>query len=147
MQFGSAAGTEQDTGTNSHKSLPGSASRVRRGGQDPKCAGASGGGDLGGDVTSRGAAGGRANPADSQERSGSSFLLQVRSGFPGGLVEKSPPAGAGDERHAGSISGWGRSSAGGHGNPLQYSCLETPMDRGAWRAIVCGIEKSWIGHC
>ena len=55
MQVGSAVGTGQDSGTNSHKSLPGSASRVRRGGQDPKCAGASGGGDLGGDRDLQGA--------------------------------------------------------------------------------------------
>ena len=94
-----------------------------------------------------GTAGVRANPADSQERSGSSFLLQVRPGLPGGLVVKSPPAGAGGARHEGSISGWGRSSAEGHGNPLQYSCLETPMDRGAWQATVRGIAKSQIGHC
>ena len=38
----------------------------------------------------------------------------------------------------------GRSPGGGHGNPLQYSCLEIPMDRGAWRAIVHGIAKGWI---
>ena len=44
---------------------------------------------------------------------------------------------------AGSIPGWGRSLAGGHGNPLQCSCLENPMHRGAWRAAVRGVEKSW----
>ena len=49
------------------------------------------------------------------------------------LVEKNPPANAGD---AGSIPGSGRSTGGGHDNPLWYSSLENPMDRGAWRATV-----------
>ena len=48
---------------------------------------------------------------------------------------KDPPANAGDVRDIGSIPGLGRSPGGGHGNPLQNSCLENPMDRGAWRAI------------
>ena len=43
----------------------------------------------------------------------------------------------------GSIPGLGRSPGGGHCNPLQYSCLENPMDRGAWQAIVPGVTKSW----
>ena len=47
------------------------------------------------------------------------------------LVVKNLPANAGDIRDLGSISGWGRSPGGGHGNLLQYSCLENPMDRGA----------------
>ena len=59
------------------------------------------------------------------------------------LVVKYPPANAGDIRDVGSIPGLGRSSGGGHGNPLQYSCLENPMDRGAWWAIVHGIAKTW----
>ena len=42
----------------------------------------------------------------------------------------------------GLISGWGRSPRGGHGNPLQYSCLQNPMDRGAWRATVHGVPRS-----
>ena len=46
---------------------------------------------------------------------------------------KNPPANAGDIRDEGSTPGLGRSPGGGHGNPLQYSCLENPMDRGAWR--------------
>ena len=50
-------------------------------------------------------------------------------GFPGGLVVKNLPANAGD---VGSISGSGRSSGEGNGNPFQYSCLGNPMDRGAW---------------
>ena len=45
------------------------------------------------------------------------------------LVVKNPPANAGDLRDAGSIPGWGKSSGGGHGNPLHYSCQENPMDR------------------
>ena len=59
------------------------------------------------------------------------------------LEVKNPPASAGDVRAAGSIPGWERSPGGGHGNPLQYSCLENPMDRGAWRATVHGVAKSW----
>ena len=56
---------------------------------------------------------------------------------------KNPPASAGDVRDTSSIPGSGRSLAGGHGNPLQYSCLENPMDRGAWRATVHRVTKSW----
>ena len=52
------------------------------------------------------------------------------------LVERNSPANAGDIRDVGSIPGWWRSPEGGHGNPLQCSCLERPRDRGAWRAIV-----------
>ena len=44
-------------------------------------------------------------------------------------VVKNPPANAGDVRDTGSVPGWGRSPGGGHGNPLQYSCLENPMER------------------
>ena len=56
--------------------------------------------------------------------------------FPGGTVLKNPPAHGGDARDAGSIPGLGRSPGVGKGNPLQYSCLENSMDRGAWRATV-----------
>ena len=59
------------------------------------------------------------------------------------LVVKKLPAKAGDIRDVGSIPGWERSPGGGHGNPLQYSCLENPMDRGAWQATVHRIAKSW----
>ena len=52
------------------------------------------------------------------------------------LVVKNPPANAGEIRELGSIPGLGGCPGGGHGNPLQYSCLEKPMDRGAWRAPV-----------
>ena len=47
-----------------------------------------------------------------------------------------------------SIPGLGRSPGGGHGNPLQYSCLENPMDRGVWQAIVYGVAESrtWLGN-
>ena len=47
-----------------------------------------------------------------------------------------------NERHLGSIPRLGRSPGGGHGNPLQYACLENSMDRGAWRAAVHGVEES-----
>jgi len=53
-----------------------------------------------------------------------------------------PHASAGDVRGAGSIPGPGRSPEGGHGNPLQESCLENPMDRGAWQTTVPRIAKS-----
>ena len=55
---------------------------------------------------------------------------------------KNPPANAGDIRDAGLIPGSGRSPEGGRGNPLQYCCLENPMDRGAWQATVHGLSKS-----
>ena len=58
------------------------------------------------------------------------------------LVVKNPPANAGDIRDAGLIPGSGRSLEGGHGNPFQYSCLENPMDRGAWWATVHGVTES-----
>ena len=58
------------------------------------------------------------------------------------LVVRKLPASAGDERDVGSIPGWGRSPGGGHGNPLQNSCLENPMDRGAWQYTVHGVTKS-----
>ena len=55
---------------------------------------------------------------------------------------KSPPASAGATRDAGSVLGSGRSPGGGHDNPLQYSCLENPMDREAQQATVHGAAKS-----
>ena len=60
-------------------------------------------------------------------------------------VVKNFPANAGDSRHASSIPGVGRSPGGGHGNPLQYSGLENPMDRGGWRSTVHGVAQSWTG--
>ena len=59
-----------------------------------------------------------------------------------GAAAKNPPVKAGDAGDAGSIRGWGRSPGGGNGNPLWYSCLENPMDRGAWQATVRGVAKS-----
>ena len=58
------------------------------------------------------------------------------------LVVKNPPASAGDIRDLDSIPGLGRSPGGGHSNPLQYSCLENPMNRGAWQATVHRTAKS-----
>ena len=63
-------------------------------------------------------------------------------GFPVALVIKNPPANAGDGRDMGSIPRSGRSPGGGRGNPLQYSGLENPVDRGAWWAAVHGVTKS-----
>ena len=62
-------------------------------------------------------------------------------GFPGGSVFKESASNAGDP---GSIPGSGRSPAGGHGNPLQYSCLENAVVKGAWRATVHRVAKSRI---
>ena len=72
---------------------------------------------------------------------GIAFSLKV--GFPGGLVVKNPPANAGDIR--GSIPGLGKSPGGGNGNPLQDSCLENPMDRGAGWATVHGVTEDREG--
>ena len=60
------------------------------------------------------------------------------------LVVKNLPANVGDIRDAGSVPGLGRSSGEGHDNPLQYPCLEKPMDRGAWWAMVHSVAKSRI---
>ena len=62
--------------------------------------------------------------------------------FPGGSVVKNPPARAGGARDTSSVPGPERSPGEGNGNSLQYSCLENPMDGGAWWAIVKGIVKS-----
>ena len=63
-------------------------------------------------------------------------------GFPGGTVEKNPPANAGNARNVGSVPGSKRSPGVGTGNSFQYSYLENSMDRGAWRATVHGAAKS-----
>ena len=60
--------------------------------------------------------------------------------FPGGSDGKASAYDAGDP---GSIPGWGTSPEEGNGNPLQYSCLENPMDGGSWWAIVHGVARSW----
>ena len=57
-------------------------------------------------------------------------------------VVKNPPANAGDIRDPGSSPGSGRPPGGGHGDSLEYSCLENPMDPGAWRATVHGVTES-----
>ena len=60
--------------------------------------------------------------------------------FPAGLEDKVSACNVGDP---GSVPEWGRSPGEGNGNALQYSCLENPMDGGAWEAAVSGIAKSW----
>ena len=67
-------------------------------------------------------------------------LIWRPMGFLGGLDGKKSACNAGDP---GSIPGSGRLPGEGNGNPLQYSCLENPMDRGAWWATVQGFAKSW----
>ena len=67
-----------------------------------------------------------------------STLWSIQKGFPGGSVVKDTPANAGD---MGLIPRLGRSPGGGNGSPLQYSCLENPIDRGAWPARVHGVSK------
>ena len=62
--------------------------------------------------------------------------------FPGGSVGKEPACNAGDTGVAGLIPRSGKAHGGVHGNPLQYSCLENPMDRGAWWAIVHRVTQS-----
>ena len=62
-------------------------------------------------------------------------------GFPGGPVEKNLPANAGDVENMDSIPGLGKLPGEGNGNPFWYSCLENPMDRGAWWAIVHGVAR------
>ena len=65
----------------------------------------------------------------------------ITGGFPDGSAVKNPPANAGDVRDVDSIPGLRRSLGRGNGNPLQYSCLENLMDRGAWRATVLGLQE------
>ena len=65
-------------------------------------------------------------------------------GFPGGSDGKASACKAGD---LGSIPGWGRSPGEGNGYPLQYSCMENSMDRGAQQAIVHGVEKNQTQLC
>ena len=66
--------------------------------------------------------------------------MYIYMDIPGGSVVQNLPANVGD---TGSIPGSGRFPGEGNGNPLQYSSLENPMDRGAWWAIVHGVSKSW----
>ena len=70
------------------------------------------------------------------------FFLCFESGFPGGSVVKNLPANVGDLRDMDLIPRSERSSGGGHGNALQYSFLENPMDRRAWQVMVHRVSKS-----
>ena len=74
----------------------------------------------------------------------SNELIYIFKGFPGGTVVKNPPANAGDARDLGLIPESGRSPGEGHGKPLRYSCLENPLDIGAWKAMVHGVTQSRI---
>ena len=67
--------------------------------------------------------------------------IDVAFGLPRRHMVRNQPSNAGHARESGSILGSGRSPGGGHGNPLQCSCLENSMDRGAWQAIVHGVAK------
>ena len=66
-------------------------------------------------------------------------MTHYYTGFPSGSESKEPACNVGDP---GSIPGLGRSPGEGNGNPLQYSCLGNPMDRGAWQATVHGVAES-----
>ena len=70
-------------------------------------------------------------------------VLQESGASQVALVVKNPPANTGDIRDMGSIPGLKRSPGGGQGSPLQYSCLENPMDRGVWWATIYEVAKSW----
>ena len=70
------------------------------------------------------------------------YHLNCSSGIRVAPVVKNPSTNSGDTRDAGSVSGWGRSPGEGNDYPLQYACLETVTDRGAWWAIVHGVTKS-----
>ena len=69
------------------------------------------------------------------------IVEKLEEGFPGGSDGKESSC---NEGNAGSVPGSGRSPGEGHSNPLQYSCLENPMDRGAWWAMVHRVAKGWI---
>ena len=69
-------------------------------------------------------------------------VIDRSPGFPGGTVLKNPPAHVGDTGDVGFIPGLGRSPREGNGYPLQYSCLENSVDRGAWWATGHGVAKS-----
>ena len=73
------------------------------------------------------------------------YVLGLKGGWASQVAQlvKNLPASAGDTRDVGLTLGLGRSPGGGNGNPLQYSCLEHPMNREAWQAIVHGAAKTW----
>ena len=68
---------------------------------------------------------------------------EVTGGFPGGTMVNKAPADAGDIRDPVLVPGSGRPPGEGSGYPLQYSCLENPTDRGAWRVMVHRVAQSW----
>ena len=70
-------------------------------------------------------------------------MNMVYMDFPSGSAVKESTCNAGAVGDMGSIPELGKSPGGGNGNPLQYSCLENPMDRGAWWATVHRVAKSW----
>ena len=72
------------------------------------------------------------------------YLIPVSESFPGGSVVKNMSANAGDTGDSGLTPELGRLPGGGKGNPLQYSCVDNSMDRGAWQAQVHGVAKSWM---
>ena len=82
-------------------------------------------------------------PRENEDSSPSHFQTEVGrgwQGFPGGSDGKESTC---NTKDLSSIPGSGRPPGGGHGSPLQYSCLENPMDRGAWCATVHGVMKNW----
>ena len=72
------------------------------------------------------------------------YVLRIEGASQVVLVEKNPPANAGEARDEGSVPWLGRPPGGGHSNPLQDSCLENSMDRGAWWAAVYEGAQSWM---
>ena len=78
-------------------------------------------------------------PCTSEKESSLQQLMEAYQGFPSGSTVKESARSAGS---VGSIPGSGKSPGVGNGNPLQYSCLGNPSDRGAWQAIVHGVTKS-----
>ena len=86
---------------------------------------------------------GRRTRARSPSFCRASWFIRCFPGLPQKLSGKDSACKAGVAGDTGSIPGSGRSPEGGHGNPLQYSCLKNHMDRGAWRATVHGVSKSW----
>ena len=79
----------------------------------------------------------------SQSQTRLHFYFHNIIGLPHCLSGKETACNAAVMGNAASVSGLGRSPSGEHDNPLQYSCLENPMDRGAWQAIVHRVTKSW----
>ena len=84
------------------------------------------------------------SPQEMEEELFYQMIWYVRGVFPGLSVVKNPPINRGYAEDSGSIPGSGRYPEGGNGNPLQYSCLRNPMDRGAWQAT--SVELLRVGH-